>query len=78
MFIAYGGYLNTTVEVSPVYPTFDLALAIQADREREIRKRLSRVGGVPSGPRHPHRPDAEQSPALRRQPVSTPAASGSR
>jgi hypothetical protein len=30
-----------------------VAIAIQSDREREIRERTSRIAGLSSGPRHP-------------------------
>jgi hypothetical protein len=36
----------------------ELTAAVQADREREIRDRLPRPRGVPSGDRHPHLPDS--------------------
>lgn len=56
----------------------ELAIAIQADRERELRDRRPRVAGVPSGRRHPLRPDLELPRLVRRQAAPTPAGAGSR
>jgi hypothetical protein len=62
----------------PVFPALpELSLAIQADRERELRNRWPRVAGVPSGPRHPRRPDLEL-PRLGRQRALTPVGTGVR
>jgi hypothetical protein len=42
-----------TSEVSPTMLTSYLLTVLIEDREREIRKHLPRVPGIPSGPRHP-------------------------
>ena len=36
----------------------EVSRAVQADREREIRERLPRTVGLPSGDRHPSVPDS--------------------
>lgn len=64
-------------------PMHFLATAVQADREREFRNRRPRMAGVPSGLRHPRRPDVEPiSDAARQRPAATsiglPAGAGSR
>jgi hypothetical protein len=56
----------------------ELTFAIQADRERQLRNRLPRIAGIPSGPRHPRRPELELSRPVRRQPPPSPAITGSR
>ena len=56
----------------------ELVRVIQADRERELRNRLPRVPGVPSGLRHPLRPDVEMPRFRRPQPAPGPATTGSR
>ena len=60
-----------------------LATAIQADREREFRNRRPRTAGVPSGRRHPQRPDVQPiGDAVRQRvdatPIGLPAVAGSR
>jgi hypothetical protein len=60
-----------------------LATAIQADREREFRNRRPRTAGVPSGLRHPRRPDVQavvEGPRQRAGAASIgkPAVAGSR
>jgi hypothetical protein len=45
----------------------ELSKAVQADRERDIRDRLPRIVGLPSGSRHPSMPDSGVvEPGLRR------------
>ena len=61
-----------------------LATVIQEDREREFRNRRPRVAGVPSGLRHPSRPDEDAVVELRRRAghrprgLGRPAVAGSR
>jgi len=45
-----------------MYLTHDLARAIQADREREIRSRQAIMAHTPSGRRHPACPEFEPEP----------------
>ncbi len=64
-------------------PMSILATAIQADREREFRNRRPRTPGVPSGLRHPRRPDVQPVSDASRQRVGAtsmvlPAVTGSR
>ena len=60
-----------------------IATAIQADREREFRNRRPRTAGVPSGLRHPLRPDVQpvaEAPRQRAEAgsIGRPAVAGSR
>jgi len=55
-----------------MYLTHDLARAIHADREREIRSRLSLVAGMSSGRRHPSIPEYEPEPEFEPEPRRRP------